>query len=65
MASWTFGVEPLPQAREIAPLLRRVTGLIQALEHDEPAVLEADEIGARHGDVDVAVNADASPPFSR
>jgi hypothetical protein len=38
MAPWTFGVEPLPQAREIAPLLRRVAGLIQALEHDDPTV---------------------------
>jgi hypothetical protein len=35
---WTFGVEPLPQTLEVAPLLRRVAGLIQSLEHDDPAV---------------------------
>jgi hypothetical protein len=35
---WTFGVEPLPQALEVAPLLRRVTDLIQALESSDPAV---------------------------
>jgi acyl-coenzyme A thioesterase PaaI-like protein len=40
MERWTFGVEPLPQALEVAPLLRRVTGLIQSLEHDDPAVVE-------------------------
>jgi hypothetical protein len=34
---WAFGVEPLTQQQELAPLLRRVTGLIQALEHDDPA----------------------------
>jgi acyl-coenzyme A thioesterase PaaI-like protein len=37
---WTFGVEPLPQALALAPLLRRVTGLVQALEHDDPAVAQ-------------------------
>jgi hypothetical protein len=35
---WTFGVEPLPQARAVAPLLRRIAGLLQALEADDPAV---------------------------
>ena len=35
---WTFGVEPLAQALEVAPLLRRVTNLIQALESADPAV---------------------------
>jgi hypothetical protein len=33
---WTFGVEPLPQTRELASLLRRVAGLAVALEHDDP-----------------------------
>ena len=37
---WTFGVEPLPQALEVAPLLRRIAGLVQSLDHDEPAVAE-------------------------
>jgi len=40
MERWTFGVEPLPQALVIAPLLRRVTGLIQSLEHEDPAVAQ-------------------------
>jgi acyl-coenzyme A thioesterase PaaI-like protein len=29
---WTFGVEPLPQVREIAALARRVIGLVLAVE---------------------------------
>lgn len=35
---WTFGAEPLPQTVTAAALLRRVTGLLLALEGDEPAV---------------------------
>ena len=35
---WTFGLEPLPQALVAAPLLRRVTGLVLALDGDDPAV---------------------------
>jgi acyl-coenzyme A thioesterase PaaI-like protein len=35
---WTFGVEPLPQALALAPLVREVTGLALALDHDDPAV---------------------------
>jgi acyl-coenzyme A thioesterase PaaI-like protein len=35
---WTFGVEPLPQTRELAPLLRRVAGLALALDAPHPAV---------------------------
>jgi hypothetical protein len=38
MERWTFGVEPLPQAAEVAPLLRRVAGLIQSLDAADPAV---------------------------
>jgi hypothetical protein len=33
---WTFGAEPLPQTERAAALLRRVTGLIQALEYEQP-----------------------------
>jgi acyl-coenzyme A thioesterase PaaI-like protein len=33
---WTFGVEPLPQAVQAAALLRRLTGLILALEGEQP-----------------------------
>lgn len=38
MEPWTFGVEPLPEALLVAPLLRRVAGLIQSLEYADPAV---------------------------
>lgn len=38
MERWTFGVEPLPQAEVVAPLLRRVAGLIQSLDQADPAV---------------------------
>jgi len=37
---WTFGVEPLPQALEVAPLLRRVAELVLSLDQDEPAVAQ-------------------------
>lgn len=36
MDRWTFGVEPLPQAVQAAALLRRLTGLILALEGEQP-----------------------------
>jgi hypothetical protein len=35
---WTFGLEPLAQATEVAQLMRRVTGLVLALDADDPAV---------------------------
>jgi len=35
---WTFGLEPLPQALAVAPLLRRVAGLVLSLDGDDPAV---------------------------
>ncbi|HWS46528.1 MAG TPA: PaaI family thioesterase, partial [Acidimicrobiia bacterium] len=35
---WTFGVEPLPDALEAAPLLRRIAGLVLAVEQPNPAV---------------------------
>jgi hypothetical protein len=35
---WTFGEEPLPQTVAAADLLRRVTGLVLSLEHEEPAL---------------------------
>ncbi len=35
---WTFGLEPLPQQEALAPLLRRVAGLVLSLDADEPAV---------------------------
>jgi hypothetical protein len=35
---WTFGVEPLVETLGVAPLLRRITGLLLALERRHPAV---------------------------
>jgi hypothetical protein len=35
---WTFGLEPLPQTREVAQLLRDVAGLVVSLDAEEPAV---------------------------
>ena len=35
---WTFGVDPLPQTRRTAALLREVTGLVLGLEGEDPAV---------------------------
>jgi hypothetical protein len=35
---WTFGVEPLPEAREIATRLRNVASLVLSLEASHPAV---------------------------
>jgi hypothetical protein len=35
---WTFGVDPLPQTCELAPLLRRVAGLALALDAPNPAI---------------------------
>jgi acyl-coenzyme A thioesterase PaaI-like protein len=35
---WTFGVEPLPESLELAPVLRRVTSLVLSLEASDPAV---------------------------
>ncbi len=37
---WTFGVEPTPQMLELAPLVRRITGLALSLEHDDPALAQ-------------------------
>src|SRR5262245_13286877 len=35
---WTFGVEPLAQCRELAKLVRSVTGLALSLEAPNPAL---------------------------
>ena len=51
---WTFGVEPLPQALVVAPLLRRVAGLIVALEQEDPAV---DRLVAALREADAALTA--------
>src|SRR5262245_4398423 len=60
MKRWTFGVEPLPQAEVVAPLMRRVTGLIQSLDSTDPAVerLIAD---LRAAEAALAERVDAAP----
>jgi hypothetical protein len=40
---WTFGVEPLAPVVAVTPLLRRVVGLLQALDQDDPAVVQLAE----------------------
>lgn len=40
MEPWRFGVEPLAQVELVTPLLRRVAGLIQALDAADPAVTQ-------------------------
>lgn len=70
---WTFGVAPLPQALVVAPLLRRVAGLVQSLEAEDPAV---DDLIAALRDAERALAAraprdlaprigDAPPPHGR
>jgi acyl-coenzyme A thioesterase PaaI-like protein len=62
MEPWTFGVEPLPQASEVAPLLRRVAGLIQALEADDPAVQQlVTDLHAAEAALSARVSSDPVP----
>jgi hypothetical protein len=59
---WTFGVEPLAQAIEVAALLRRVAGLVQALEHEDPAVTRlVDELSVADRELSSRVSAGAKP----
>lgn len=62
MEPWTFGVEPLPQALAIAPLLRRVVGLIQSLDHADPAVQQlVDDLRATERALTVSASASHVP----
>ena len=59
---WTFGVEPLPQSLEIAPLLRRIAGLVVALEHADPAVAQLiDDLRAAEHALATRVSVDPAP----
>src|SRR5262249_51210279 len=64
---WTFGVEPLPQAMEVAPLLRPVAGLAQALEFDgDPAVAQlVDDLRAAERALAGRVASGAKPRVGR
>jgi hypothetical protein len=59
---WSFGAEPLPEALELAPLLRRVAGLVLSLEAPHPAL---DRLAAalREAEAELAkvAPADAAP----
>lgn len=62
MERWAFGVEPLPQALVVAPLLRRIAGLVQSLEHDDPAVAQlVEDLHEAERALAARVPADASP----
>jgi hypothetical protein len=59
---WTFGVEPLPQAIEVAPLLRRVAGLVLALdEHEQSVTRLIEELQAAAEALAARVPADPRP----
>jgi len=61
-APWTFGLEPLPQATEIAPLLRRVAGLVLSLDGDDPAVAKLiDDLRAAERALATGVPPDPAP----
>lgn len=59
---WTFGLEPLPQATDIAPLLRRVAELVLSLDGDDPAVEELiDDLRAAERELVGRAPADPAP----
>jgi hypothetical protein len=59
---WTFGVEPLPQAIEVASLLRRVAGLVQALEREDPALTRlVDDLRVAEDALSIRVSAGPKP----
>jgi hypothetical protein len=59
---WDFGVEPLPQAAAVAPLLRRVTSLVLALEHEAPALDRLiDDLRRAEGELGALVPPDPTP----
>ena len=59
---WTFGLEPLPQATELAPLLRRMTGLVLSLDGDDPAVTKLlDDLRAAERSLVERAPADPAP----
>jgi hypothetical protein len=57
---WTFGVEPLPQMREVAERLRSVAGLVLSLETPHPAV-ERLAAALRSAEAELAALAPADP----
>jgi hypothetical protein len=61
-ARWTFGLEPLPQATDVARLMRRVTGLVLALDADDPAVAALiDDLRRAERDLAAVAPTDVAP----
>ncbi len=69
---WTFGVVPLPQTKEAAALLRRVSELVAAMENDTEAVAalifdlrRAEQALAAIAPADLLPRVGAQPPAER
>jgi hypothetical protein len=59
---WTFGLAPLGQQQTLAPLLRRVTGLVLSLDAADPAVAQLlDELRAAEQVLAERAPADPAP----
>lgn len=59
---WTFGLDPLPQAGELAPLVRQVVGLVLSLDREDPAVARLlDELRSAAGTLAGTVPPDTAP----
>ena len=59
---WTFGLEPLPQATELAPLVRRVAALVLSLDRPEPAVAQLiEDLGRAERALSARVPPDPAP----
>ncbi len=62
MERWTFGAEPLPQTLVVAPLLRRIAGLVQSLEQEDGAVDQLiEDLRRAEATLAARVPADAAP----
>jgi hypothetical protein len=61
-APWNFGLEPLPQAIEVTPLMRHLIGLVLALDDDDRVVARLiDQLRAAERDLAARVPSAPSP----
>jgi acyl-coenzyme A thioesterase PaaI-like protein len=59
---WTFGLEPLAQTLDAAPLLRRIAGLVQSLEVEDQAVSQlVEELRSVEKVLEQQVSTDPAP----
>ncbi len=59
---WTFGVEPLTQTQEAAALLRRVAGLVVAMEGEDDAVAQLiADLRSAHASLEAVAPGDLAP----